>query len=167
MPPGLTLTVTMPGLEPLTVGLTRLRTTISDWRPFWTQQFAPFLYRTWLEEFVLEGSNTGDPWAQLSPAYAQWKRIHGFGNSILVRSGAFKASMTSPDAPDSILRATSDALEIGTNVPYAKYHQFGTRRMPARPAMRVNEPFMRVVGQSLQRYVQAVWQQRRAADIAA
>jgi hypothetical protein len=61
----------------------------------------------------------------------------------------------------------ADALEIGTSVPYAKYHQYGTRRMPQRPALRVDASVMRVAGQGMQQFVQQAWASRHTATASA
>jgi len=160
--PAIKLTIALPGLQPLSVALSRLRTDISDWTTFWTQRFAPFFYQNVLQDFVLEGGQSGESWAPLSPGYAAWKQRVAPGAGLLVRTGLLKSSLTRPDGPESVYRVTPTSLEIGTSVSYAMYHQMGTRRMPARPPMRVNEAFMRVVGKDLQAYVQETWQRRRA-----
>lgn len=170
----LELTVSLPGLQALTVALSRLRTDIADWRPFWEQRFAPFFYRQTLENFVLEGAGTGGRWAPLSPAYAVWKARHFPGTGILVRSGALKASLTSAQAPGAVFRAGPTSLEIGTSVPYAMAHQRGGARLRRRggaplrqrPPLRVDAAFMGVVGKSLQQYVHDAWTARRAAFVA-
>src|SRR2546425_6010825 len=144
--PGLELTLSMPGLQPLTVGLTRLRMDISDWQPFWQQTFIPFFYRWVLQDFVNEGAQSGDRWAALSPEYATWKALHFPGRGILVRSGVLKASLTQTDDPHAVVHMTPTGLEIGSDVPYGIFHQVGTTRMPQRPPMRVSETFMRTVG---------------------
>lgn len=177
----LRLTLALPGLPALSVGLSRLRTDISDWTTFWRERFAPFFYYTIQQDFVLEGGASGTSWAALSPAYAAWKRKQFPGKGILVRSGALKASLASKDAAGAIFRATPTDLEVGTSVPYARYHQYGTRErigflqlgtlgsgMPQRPPMRVNAAFMGVVGKDLQKFVQDAWKERRkdfAADV--
>lgn len=159
--PGLELTVAMPGLQPLTVGLTRLREDISDWREFWEQKFTPFFYEEMRREFITEGASTGDSWADLSPAYAQWKAVHYPAQGILVRTGDLKASVIDRTDPKAIYRASQNELVIGTEIGYAKFHQYGTRHMPQRPVFRVDEAFMGVVGKSMQEYVQAAWTRRR------
>lgn len=166
MTDALKFTIAMPGLPALSVALSRLRTDIADWTRFWTEEFAPYFYRNVQQDFVLEGGASGESWAPLSAQYAAWKAMHYPGTGILVRGGALKASLAGPDAPDAVFRPTATSLEIGTSVGYAQYHQFGTGRMPQRPPMRVNDAFMRVIGKSLQKFVQARWQERRAEMLA-
>lgn len=165
----LDLTIAMPGLPALTVGLSRLRTGIADWTPFWRDEFAPFFYRYVQQDFVLEGGGSGASWAELSPKYAAWKQRHFPGRGILVREGALKASLAGVEAVGAIFRPTATALEIGTSVPYAIYHQAPRpgSRLPQRPPMRVNDAFMTVVGKSLQQYVQKAWTRRRGEMLAA
>lgn len=166
--PALQLSIALPGLQTLSVGLSRLRTDIADWTAFWRDRFAPGFYRSILEDFVLEGGGSGARWAPLSPAYAQWKAARFPGTSILVRSGALKASLAGPGAPFSIFRPGPTSLEIGTSVPYAIHHQLGTSRLAQRPPIRLTPAFMTVVGKGLQQFVQDAWTLRRqqfAADV--
>lgn len=163
----LDFTIALPGLQPLTVGLSRLRTDIADWTPFWQAELAPAFYRWVQDDFVLEGGNSGTTWAALSPKYAAWKAQHYPGRGILVRSGALKAALAGPTAPQAIFRPSATSVEIGTSIPYALPHQTGGRHLPQRPPLRVNDAFMRTMGKSLQRYVQQQWTKRRAEMLAA
>lgn len=162
----LRLTLGLPGLPALSVGLSRLRTDISDWTKFWTERFAPFFYRMVQQDFVLEGGGSGASWAPLSPAYAAWKAQNFPGRGILVRSGALKASLAGPDAAGAIFRTTPTGLEIGTSISGALFQQLGTSRMPQRPPLRVNAAFMGVLGKEMQTFVQAAWVERRQAFVA-
>lgn len=181
------IAITLPGLDPLVRGLSRMRVDIDDWRPFWTKYFAPFFYRMVQQDFLLEGGGSGASWAPLSPAYQQWKSARGFGNRILVRSGALKASLSGPAAAGAIFHANADSLEVGTSVPYALFHQLGTARrgaasgmrafrgyaygagrgMPARPPMRLSPAFMDVLAKSMQQYIQGIWNTQVAGAKAA
>lgn len=161
--PAFTFTVALPGLDALSIGLSRMREDIADWREFWLKRFIPLFRRYVLEDFVIEGARSGSRWAALSPGYAAWKAEHAPGKGILVLSGALKASLVG-DGAGSVVRATATSLEIGTTVPYAMYHQTGTRHMPQRPPLRVNMAFMTAVGGEMNRFVETV-RQRRLADL--
>jgi phage gpG-like protein len=165
-PAAIRLTLALPGLPALSVGLNRLRTDIADWTPFWTERFAPFFYRMVQQDFVLEGGASGSPWAPLSPRYAAWKAVHFPGKGILVRSGALKASLASGSAPGAIFATTPTTLELGTTVPYGIYHQLGGAHLPQRPPLRVTAEFMRQVGKQMQAFVQDAWTARRKDFIA-
>ena len=162
MASGLELTVSLPGLKPLSVALSRVREDIADWTSFWIERFVPGFYRQNLENFVSEGGSSGESWMALSPRYAAWKAAHYPGRGILVRSGALKASLLSPSADGAVFEPGPTSLTVGTNVPYGIYHQKGTWKMPQRPPLRLTPAFMAVVGQSLQKHIEAAWQQRRA-----
>lgn len=61
-------------------------------------------------------------WAQGQPVYP-----------ILKRSGALEKSMTEPNDPNAIAQIINrSVLVLGTRVPYASHHQFGTFRIPER-----------------------------------
>lgn len=102
--------------------------------------------------FDAEGAAQGyGSWAPLSPKYAEQKRRDGFTGGILVRTGKLKASLSSVGA-GSITKITPSSLEIGTSIPYAKYHQGGTRRMPARPPIRVTDAQRQFLIKLIQRF---------------
>lgn len=69
-------------------------------------------------------------WAPLDPQYAAWKMARFPGAPPLVRSGRLFASLTGATA--SIESMTNTSLTVGTSVEYAKFHQYGTTKMPKR-----------------------------------
>lgn len=64
-------------------------------------------------------------WAPLAKSTLKQKLRKGYSSRPLVRTGILKASI----APS----VDSQGFKIGTSVSYAKYNQFGTRKMPSRP----------------------------------
>jgi len=68
---------------------------------------------------------TGEPWAALT-AGTVTKKAKAGKEQILVWSNRMSKPSTRADAADG-------SVIIGSNIPYAKHHQFGTRKMPARP----------------------------------
>lgn len=103
------------------------------------------------------------PWKPLNPAtvlqrmqgtkgYRQIKRgpnkgritkataenIGAAGFRILRESDVLMASIGAKSG-NGVYRLTPHSLEIGTSVPYAAVHQFGTKYIPARPFMVVQE----------------------------
>jgi phage gpG-like protein len=50
-----------------------------------------------------------------------------------VRTGALRDSLTQPVAPGHVEEMDRQTLSMGSRLPYALFHQTGTRRMPARP----------------------------------
>lgn len=77
------------------------------------------------------------PWAPLSPIYAAWK-VRMVGNRpILVFSGQLREGLT--QRPMNVEIMASEYFEFGTADPIAKFHQYGTRHMPARPPVTTSE----------------------------
>ena len=74
----------------------------------------------------------GNKWPALSPTYAAYKNRVRPGRSLLVFDGPLKASLTG-QSKDTLFQKTHQAVVMGSKVPYATYHQDGTRRMPKRP----------------------------------
>lgn len=113
--------------------------------------FADQLVRWNRENFESEGAAVGHRWSPLSPAYAEWKAVHFPGRPILVRTGRLKKSLTA--RPMGIEHITSEYVELGTDVPYAQYHQRGSRRLPQRKPVHLNEQMKRDLMKLLQRYL--------------
>lgn len=117
---------------------------LKDLTPVWGkvhEVFIAFVQRV----FASQGSYVGEAWAPLSPAYARWKAAHSANAGILQLRGRLYGSLSAPDHPDHIFRSGPSWAEYGTQVPYAKFHQTGTRRMPRRPPLK---PFSRVEGEA-------------------
>jgi len=72
-------------------------------------------------------------WRELSPATMRRKGAGAW--DVLDNTGELRASLASPESPYAYAQLSPDlmTLAVGTLVPYAPYHQFGTRNMPARP----------------------------------
>lgn len=88
--------------------------------------------------FASNGNSIGHNWRALNPEYRQWKIKHGYGaKGTLVRSGKLKASYTNRPMGIEIYKKTQ--AKFGTNIKYAKYLEYGTRYMPARPVMIVTK----------------------------
>jgi phage gpG-like protein len=85
------------------------------------------LEEAWSKNFDTEGGHYGG-WNPLSPKYALWR---GSPGPILIRTERLFNSVRSlHGAPNDI---KDDEAFFGTNVEYAKFHQYGTTKMPKRP----------------------------------
>ena len=96
----------------------------------------PVLWRAkqWLrfaneENFRQAGLPSGG-WSPLDPQYSAWKNLREPGAGTMIRTGRLFRSLTSLDAPPKKI----DFMEatFGTKVEYAKFHQYGTTKMPKR-----------------------------------
>ena len=87
------------------------------------------IFKTTKQNFILKGSGQYPP---LSPAYAKFKERVKPGRPILVFSGALRDSVTGTGNSDTILNIGKQSLIQGTKVPYARFIQEGTAKMPLR-----------------------------------
>lgn len=81
-------------------------------------------------QFASQGSAEGTPWAPLAPSTLRRRRT---SPSILYATGALLRSLTEPGAAGHVEELEDQSLTLGSGLPYALYHQTGTRRLPARP----------------------------------
>ena len=90
------------------------------------------------EQFLSQVSPSGSSWEPLAPVTVARK---GF-SAILIDTGRLFESVTTPNGTRDTIWETSAAgsyLVFGTDVPYARFHQTGTRKMPARPFMGISQ----------------------------
>ena len=84
-------------------------------------------------QFPTEGAHgASGKWAPLTARYAAWKARRYPGRKILELTGLLKGSLTSAGHPDEVVQESKTSLWVGTAVPYAQYHQFGTPIMRKR-----------------------------------
>jgi phage gpG-like protein len=92
------------------------------------------------EAFESKGQSIGSQWRPLSPAYAAWKSRHYPGRPLLVLRRLMKDSLVRSESRNAIFnRAGGRQLVLGTRIKYAKFHQYGTSKMPARPFFKVDQ----------------------------
>jgi len=89
------------------------------------------------EQFATEGRAEGTPWAARKSARVGAdgvRPLRGERRSpLLVRTGALRDSLTRRGAAGHVEEMDRQTLSVGSRLPYAIFHQLGTRRMPARP----------------------------------
>jgi len=105
------------------------------------------LIQNWEREMYLgQHGPDGTAWAPLSPVTIDRKEH----SAILVDTGRMFESLTTPNGTEDTVWITGPTwLTFGTEVPYAQYHQTGTKRMPARPHVGINETTATQIGQRL------------------
>lgn len=89
--------------------------------------------------FGSRGARWGTPWPELSPAYLAWKRAQGWQGDVLVRTSDLLRSLA--DRPLGVERITAQEAVAGTNLPYARWHQSGTKFMPRRQLVNAQAVF--------------------------
>jgi phage gpG-like protein len=107
-------------------------------------------YRIEKEIFASEGGTSRDgKWKPLSLPYATAKRKKWGDVPILQASGRFYRSMTSRSSSDSVFQTAPQELTIGSTVPYGRYHQRGTGRMPSRKAVSFTDQHLERLAQPI------------------
>jgi len=104
---------------------------LGDLTPVW-QDLKKIFIQIIRANFRTEGQHSGPGWAPLNPAYARYKARKYPGKTILRATDTLFKSLTGVGG-GWIERITPRYAEFGTRVAYAKFHQLGTSRMPARP----------------------------------
>ena len=100
--------------------------------------------------FTSEGLPVGE-WDSLSPRYAAWKSVNFPGRKILQRTGRLMDSLVRLDGPEN--RINFKTAHFGTEVSYAKFHQYGTTKMPKRQIVYEPPLFARELARRVGRYV--------------
>lgn len=107
------------------------------------QQVADDFREMVAQQFATEGRAEGTPWAPRESARVGAdgvRPLRGERRSpLLVRTGALRDSLTRKGATGGIEALDGQTLSIGSRLPYAIFHQLGTRRMPARPLIVLND----------------------------
>lgn len=80
------------------------------------------------ELFKTEGKSLSVEWPPLKEKYLRWKLKKGFSEKVLHRTTTLRQSFNS--------KVNDYSAIIGTPVKYAIYHEYGTKKMPARPFMK-------------------------------
>lgn len=88
-----------------------------------------YLARANAENFTASGLPVGG-WSPLSARYSAWKATRFPGMPIMQQTGKLFRDLTSLNGSPNEINATS--ATFGTNIEYAKFHQYGTTRMAKR-----------------------------------
>lgn len=114
----------------------RVTETIKDFTPIWNAVKREF-HDIEAENFQSENvKGASGRWAKLSVSYEKQKLAKrgtfALLAGVLRDTDDLYMSLTR-DTSNSVYRPEKQSMEIGTSLKYAKYHQNGTDRMPARP----------------------------------
>ena len=121
------------GLNNVRQKLKTIADKLRDMRQLW-QAVGMYIQRqTIRERFDKEQSPGGQKWKPLSQATLKKRSArHKTGNvRILQDTGELRRSITYEAEPNSV--------RVGTNLKYARTHQFGRGNIPARPFLGVND----------------------------
>ena len=103
-----------------------------------------YIRKNWMDRidraFVTKGQSIGTKWIPLWTSYAAWMGRHFPGRPLLVLRGPMKQSLTDESSRNAIYnRKGGRQLILGTRIKYAKFHQYGTDKMPARKFFKVDQ----------------------------
>ena len=128
---------------------------VKDLRPVW-DDIADDFGKGEKSLFSRQGAKQGwAAWAPLNPDYVKWKKSKGFSTRILQRKGDLKDSLTRRSDKNFIFKPRKLGMEIGTKVPYAKYHQRGVpkNKLPKREPIRITNTQRKTWVKLIQKYV--------------
>lgn len=126
------------GGQQVTHDLIRFRQNATNTRPV-LAAMAEHVAGMQRDQFKRQGRHYGPRWSPLTPGYRAWKMKRRPGRPTLVFDGnLLKAAAPVKARGFDIYSVTDRRMEVGISdakTPHAKYHQSGTRNMPARPVM--------------------------------
>ena len=88
-----------------------------------------YLARANSENFTSGGLPVGG-WSLLKPKYSAWKAVRFPGMPLMQQTGKLFRDLASLNGSPNEINLTS--ATFGTRIEYAKFHQYGTTRMPKR-----------------------------------
>ena len=123
---------------------------ITDAKPVfrWAHQV---LKKSFAENFASNGLPVGG-WSPLDAEYAGWKARHLPGAPTLIRSGELFRSLSELSDP-SVNEINKLSATFGTGLPYAKFHQYGTNKMPKRQILFIPQSFVSEFAEKLANYI--------------
>jgi HK97 gp10 family phage protein len=104
------------------------------------------------EIFKTEGRSHNVEWTDLKESYLKWKIKKGFSEKKLHKTTTLKQSFT--------YQTDKYKAKVGTPVPYAVFHEYGTKKMTARPFMQ--PVFDRFIERDLRKIFQKTFREIRS-----
>lgn len=111
------------GLTEVQVGIDRTLDLLADVRQLWNPLISDVLVPRFQQVFASDGEGSWLP------------RLDDEPHPLLRKTLRLFNSYTRPGAPGNVNVQTLLHLEWGSDVPYARTHEFGTSRVPARPVV--------------------------------
>ena len=107
------------------------------------------------ENFLSQGavsarSMLGGAWPPLSAEYGAWKEKN-WATPLMVRTGGLLFDATNLDVVGG--SSSDQSITLSVNNRIAKFHQYGTEDMPARPILFTPRDFDRDLGKLARKYI--------------
>lgn len=126
----------------------RISAGLGNYRRFWTDFVAPFVYDEIDDIFHTGGRGT---WAELDPLYAARKAVAFPGKGLLRRGDDYFKAATTPSHANSFAEVGPTELVLGVSgLGYPAFHEEGTEDLSARPVYELiaaGERFEERIGQ--------------------
>ena len=122
-----------------------------DMRPVWRYAKRK-LESSFSQNFLSGGALVPGGWAPLDGSYSAWKAVHFPGAKKMFLTGKLFRSV-SELSDTSVNKINRLSAEFGTNVEYAKFHQYGTSKMPARKIIFEPRGFTRDIAEKVKEHV--------------
>ena len=103
-------------------------------------------------QFESEGRYGAGGWKRLAPSTVETKSRLGYSGGILVRTGALMRGLTEKGG-DHLEEIKPLEMRIGVRNRVARFHQWGTVNMPARPVIKLPEEQRRRWHKIIHRYL--------------
>ena len=101
--------------------------------------------------FATQGLASGEAWNALDMEYQSWKIAHYGSLPTMIREGDLYRDLTTLSG--RVNRVGHRSATFGTDLEYAKFHQTGTRFMPARKIVFVPKGFAHDLGEQVGEYL--------------
>lgn len=148
------ITFEIEGEEQFNRTFRRLDENFKDLSPIWDDVRDAF-WDIEKEQFQSEGAKgRSGRWKPLSPKYEKQK-IARYGTfaviaGVLIATESLYKSMTR-DAPHTVYQKTKTRMTLGTDLPYAAFHQRGGGRLPKREVISLSEKNKRTLQKTIQK----------------
>jgi phage gpG-like protein len=114
------------------------------------REMKDYLEDAWAGNFLSNGLRVGG-WQPLDAKYASWKAVRYPGAQPLVQTGELFRSIRNLNSAD--VEIGDREASFGTSIEYAKFHQYGTSKMPKREIIFQPEDFERKWGELTARFI--------------
>lgn len=123
----------------------------SDMRPVW-RHAGKKLEASFSQNFLKGGALVAGKWAPLDANYAAWKKANFPGQKKMFLTGKLFKSISNL-GDNSVTKVNRLSAQFGTDVEYAKFHQYGTTKMPARKIIFEPRGFTKDVAEKVKEHV--------------
>jgi hypothetical protein len=117
------------------------------------EEFMDYMRGVEREQFNTQGASGSGGWAPLKRATVAQKAKRGLDSRILRATDNLFESLTSRGHPDHIEKISADEWFFATRDKKARFHQKGTRKMPARRVIELSERNRRDAVKIVQRHL--------------